>query len=108
MISVMAKHIAWYVKSSRGSREHWINDLIESPREKGCDSWQQSLPEARYLIEKLCPSDGIVVDFFAGTGTVPIAAESLGRHWAAFEQDEEVFRLAGDRIAGARAARETA
>jgi 16S rRNA G966 N2-methylase RsmD len=107
MISVRGKHLGWFVKSSRGSREHWVQDLIESPREKGCDSWQQSVHEARYFIEKLCPRDGIVVDFFAGTGTVPIAAESLGRRWAAFEQDEEVFRLAGDRIAGARAARAT-
>jgi hypothetical protein len=108
MISVMTKHVAWFVRGSRGSREHWVQDLIESPLEKGYDSWQQSVPEVRYLIEKLCPRDGIVVDFFAGSGTVPIAAESLGRRWAAFEQDEEVFRLAGGRIAGARAARATA
>jgi ParB-like chromosome segregation protein Spo0J len=108
MISVRGKHLGWFVKGSRGSREHWVQDFIESPREKGCDSWQQSVLEARYFIEKLCPRDGIVVDFFAGTGTVPIAAESLGRRWAAFEQDEGVFRFAGDRIAGARAARETA
>jgi DNA modification methylase len=102
MISVLSKHVAWFVKGSRGSREHWVQDLIESPLEKGYDSWQQSVPEVRYLIEKLCPKDGIVVDFFAGTGTVSIAAESLGRRWAAFEQDEEVFRMAGDRIAKAR------
>jgi site-specific DNA-methyltransferase (adenine-specific) len=43
----------------------------------------------RPLILAGCPQDGVVLDCFAGSGTVPRVAEKLGRKWIGIEISEE-------------------
>jgi DNA modification methylase len=62
-------------------------DTVSGGREKDGHEWQQSETEAAYYIENLTSSDGLVVDFFGGSGTTAAAAKSLGRQFIIFEED---------------------
>ena len=60
--------------------------------------WQQSVVEARYYIEKLTPTGGLVVDPFCGGGTTAVAAKLSGRKWITCELDAEYAAIATKRI----------
>lgn len=59
---------------------------------------------AEWWIRYLCPPGGSVLDPFAGSGTVPLAAEKLGRQWVGIEKEAEYVAVAERRLAEARAA----
>jgi len=52
-----------------------------------------------YLIELGCPSDGVVLDPFVGSGTTCLAAQKLGRRWIGIEINSEYVEIARRRIA---------
>ena len=52
------------------------------------------------LVAALSPPGGVVLDPFAGTGSLAVAAEIMGRRWVAVEIDEEKFRLMVDAVSG--------
>lgn len=61
------------------------------------------------LIRTACPPDGLVGDFFAGSGAVGEAAAATGRRYVGCDNDEEYVtkareRLSGSLFAGTRAA----
>ncbi len=66
--------------------------------EKGLHDWQQSEAEAAIFIDKLSPAAGLVVDPFAGSGTVLAAAKGLGRSYRGFEIDATRANLARARL----------
>lgn len=43
-------------------------------------------------------ADSVVFDGFAGSGSVPVACESLGRKWIGVELDEQYWRMSKERI----------
>lgn len=45
------------------------------------------IPCIQELIERLTPKNSVVMDPFAGTGTVPVMAELMGRKWVAIEKN---------------------
>jgi DNA modification methylase len=45
------------------------------------------MPLARWLVKYLCPPNGLVLDCFAGSGTIPKAAVREGRRALAFEKE---------------------
>lgn len=47
------------------------------------------LPLAEFLVEYLCPPDGLTVDPFGGWGTTAMAAEKTGRRWLTTEKHLE-------------------
>ncbi len=49
-----------------------------------------------------CPSGGVVLDPFMGSGTTAIAAEKHGRQWIGIELNPNLAAQAIDRIEGAR------
>lgn len=53
-----------------------------------------------YMIDHFCPEQGLVVDFFMGSGTTAVAAKMTGRHWWGCEIDPEMARLARERVDG--------
>jgi adenine specific DNA methylase Mod len=60
-----------------------IKVSIEAPSstERTGYATQKPLVLMYKLVESLCPSNGIVADFFCGSGTTLKAAEMLGRRW---------------------------
>ena len=89
----------WFSKGEKRNGE-WIRDMIRGGgRAKGAHEWGDSLAIFQNLIERLCPIDGIVLDPFSGSGTVPAAAKTVNRHWVGFEIDEETALLAQLRVA---------
>jgi len=88
------KLMLWYVKDTRADKHTLIRSVIRGQREKNSHQWQQSSENARYLIERLSPEGGLVVDFLAGSGTTVRAALELGRHVVAYELNPRTAKRA--------------
>jgi hypothetical protein len=97
-VVVQWKPLLWFVKDTRGDKETFVDDLVISQMEKDTHDWQQSLIEAEYYIEKLCPQNGLVFDPFVGGGTTLVAAKTLKRRWFGCEIDEEAALIARKRV----------
>ena len=54
-----------------------------------------------YMVENWSDVDGVVLDWFMGSGTTALAAKLLNRHWIGFEMKEETSSLANERVAKA-------
>uniref|UniRef100_A0A6M3LM69 Putative methyltransferase n=1 Tax=viral metagenome TaxID=1070528 RepID=A0A6M3LM69_9ZZZZ len=98
------KPILMFVKETRHNTDRIFLDRVsggeekeDDPSEKGVE-WKQAVGEAEYLIEKLCPEDGLVVDPCLGSGTVAVAAETLRRRWIGIEVDRSTAEAANRRI----------
>ena len=59
---------------------------------------QKPLAALKPLIEAFCPSQGIVLDPFAGSGSTLLAAKQLGRQYIGIEIDEQHCRTATTRL----------
>jgi DNA modification methylase len=55
----------------------------------------------RYLVSRLCPIGGVVLDPFAGSGSTLVAAVTEGRRCIGVEITEGYAKLAADRVAAA-------
>ncbi|HET6407186.1 MAG TPA: DNA methyltransferase [Chthoniobacteraceae bacterium] len=77
-----------------------VQDSIPSGgREKSMHVWQQPVSEAEHFISHLSPPGGVVVDPCCGSGTVGIAALSLGRKFVGVEVAEATVAVARRRTA---------
>jgi ParB/RepB/Spo0J family partition protein len=97
-VRVHWKPMLWFVKGTRGDKQTIVRDLVESTQEKDAHEWQQSLVEARYYVENLCPPGGMVVDPFCGGGTTAVAAKGLNRRWLTCDVDPETVARARRRV----------
>jgi hypothetical protein len=97
-VVVQWKPLLWFVKNTRGDKNIFIEDLIYSTQEKTEHDWQQSIVEAKYCIEKLCPEYGLVFDPFCGGGTTAVAAKLLNRKWISCDIDDATVDLARKRV----------
>jgi 16S rRNA G966 N2-methylase RsmD len=80
------KPILWFVKGTRGGGAATTPAPVDgSGREKDTHAWQQGEGEAATLIERFTNPHDLVVDFFAGSGTVLVAAKKLDRRFVGFE-----------------------
>lgn len=104
---IMARHVlqSWkpWLAFSRGpwpsGRIDWHEDVLPgSRRDKGLYAWQQAADPAAYLIERLSPNGGVVLDPFTGSGTYGLAALEAGRRFVGVEADAKRFDLATDRL----------
>ena len=96
-IRVGWKAMLWFVKGTRGDKQHIVHDVVSGGREKSHHDWQQAQSEAEYWIENLCEKDGIVCDPFLGGGTTAAAAIAMQRKWVGFEIDHDQAVLAMQR-----------
>ena len=94
------KPILMFVKETRHDTDHIFLDRVSGGEEKTEHPWQQAESEARYLIENLCPENGLIVDPCLGSGTTAIAAEKLNRRWIGIEEDKMTAAQAQGRIFG--------
>lgn len=79
---------------------------------QGADRWQSGaalnhpaatpLALCRWWVRYLCPSGGLVLDPFSGSGTVPLAAFRQGRRSVGIERDPGYHATAVRRLAEAR------
>ena len=92
--------VLWYVKGSYiAPRQKALGDVLPpSAPEKLYHEWQQPLPEAIYLIDGICPPDGLVGDPMICSGTTAVAAEKTGRRWVGCEIDPQIANIASKRI----------
>jgi DNA modification methylase len=93
------KPTLWYVKGDKVNElviSNTMSDFIESNRPaKFLHEWEQSLTEAKYLINNLTlENHSIVLDPMMGTGTTGIAALKLNRKFIGIEKDLHTFQMA--------------
>lgn len=66
--------------------------------DRGLHPTQKPLALMKLLIELTTKESQVVLDPFAGSATTLVAALELNRHFIGFEQSEEYFKIALDRI----------
>lgn len=97
-IVVKWKPMLWFVRGTRGDKQTFVDDLIESRMEKDAHDWQQSVVEASYYIDKLTLPGGFVFDPFCGGATTAVAAKQLKRKYLTCDVDEVAVKLARRRL----------
>jgi len=84
---------------------HPIDDVIQWSGYTGnkLHPSQKPLPVLLPLIKAFCPPNGTLLDPFAGSGSVLVAARQLGRQFIGIEIDAEHHRTATTRLQEAKA-----
>jgi hypothetical protein len=96
-VRVGGKPLLWFVKGEYLGE--YLSDQLDSrPGDKRAHEWAQGEAEARYLIERLAPPGGLVLDPMCGSGTTLIAARRLGRRFLGVEVDEARAGVAAGRL----------
>ncbi len=75
-----------------------IIDLIEDKIDKSDHEWQQSTNAPDYYLNKLCPTGGLVIDPFCGSGTTLLSAKKLDLRYIGIEDDIADVRKAVIRL----------
>jgi len=87
----------WYTVV--GMKDWWEIDMVgRTSGERVNYSTQKPLRLLERVVEACCPADGVVADFFCGSGTAVVAAEKLGRGWIACDESAEAVRLTRERL----------
>ncbi len=74
-------------------------DVIEgSGREKSLHEWQQGVDELLPLIKSFSKEGDLIVDPFAGSGTMGVAAKNMRRNFILIEIDSHYYEIAKERI----------
>jgi hypothetical protein len=77
-----------------------VVDIVDGEQDgKDFHEWGEGIKEAKYYIEQLTDSNSLVVDPFAGGGTIPTACKLLGRRCIATEKDPEFAAAIRKRLA---------
>jgi SAM-dependent methyltransferase len=91
------KPYIWLTKGDRTGE--WVPDCVRGGgRAKGEHAWGDSPDAFRVWISRLTLAGGIVLDPFAGGGTVPAVCKQLGRNYIAFEIEPETATIARERV----------
>ena len=84
------KPILIYQKEPFKRHDNIMEDVIEgSGREKDGHPWQQAEEEINLFIEKFTNPNDLILDPFAGSGTIPVACFNLSRRVMAIDKEEE-------------------
>ena len=82
------------------AKHDWITDHLHSGgREKSGHKFQKTSTDICAIIERLTKPGDLVVDPFAGSGSIPSACKQLGRRWIATQIDAGTARAARRRVA---------
>jgi len=104
-IPYMAPGLVGAEKAARGKlpTDTWWHTIVSpTGKEKLGYPTQKPLGILRRIVRASCPPGGVVLDFFAGSGTAGAAARELGRRFVMVDQSEEALAVMRRRFAGAR------
>ncbi len=102
-IAYMAPGLVGAAKAERGKlpTDTWWHTIVPtSGRERTGYPTQKPLGILRRMIQASCPDNGIVADFFAGSGSSGAAAHELGRRFLMVDDNPEACGIMRDRFAG--------
>jgi len=97
-VMVMWKPILVYANPPTEQPPKAFCDLVKGKRMKAHHPWEQSIHEALHLLCRFARPGDLVVDPFAGSGTIPLAAKLLGLRYMGFEIDPGTHRIATERM----------
>jgi DNA modification methylase len=80
----------WHIGNTAFTNKKRDNDFHSCPR---------PLDTIIYMVDSFCPYDGIVLDWFMGSGTTALAAKMTGREYIGFEVMSETAEKARERVA---------
>jgi site-specific DNA-methyltransferase (adenine-specific) len=97
-VMAMWKPILVYAKPPVERPPKAFCDMVSGKRQKRYHAWEQSIHEALHLLCRFARPGDLVVDPFAGSGTIPLAAKLLGLRYMGFEIDPDTHRIATERM----------
>lgn len=104
-IPYMAPGLVGAEKAARGKlpTDTWWHTIVSpTGKEKLGYPTQKPLGILRRVVSASCPPRGVVLDFFAGSGTTGAAARELGRRFVLIDSGAEALQVMRRRFAGAR------
>jgi site-specific DNA-methyltransferase (adenine-specific) len=87
--------------SGGGSTERYPRSVLKFPSDKQKEALhptQKPLALCAFLIKSYTEEGDMILDPFAGSGTVPLAAKTTGRRYTAFEIDKTMYHIAENRL----------
>lgn len=103
-IPYMAPTLVGPEKAARGKlpTDTWWHTIVSpTGKEKLGYPTQKPLGILRRIVRASCPPGGVVLDFFAGSGTAGAAARELGRRFVMVDESAEALSVMRRRFAGA-------
>lgn len=77
----------------------WFYEQVKNvSSEKTGHPCQLPLAMMLRIVQMVTPVGGIMLDPFSGSGTAPVAAKKLGRHYVGIEKDEKYVALSRERL----------
>jgi site-specific DNA-methyltransferase (adenine-specific) len=104
-IPYMAPGLVGAEKAARGKlpTDTWWHTIVSpTGKEKLGYPTQKPLGILRRIVRASCPPGGVVLDFFAGSGTAGAAARELGRPFVMVDESAEALAVMQRRFAGKR------
>jgi site-specific DNA-methyltransferase (adenine-specific) len=102
-IPYMAPALVGAAKAARGKRPTdtwWATIVPTSGRERTGYPTQKPLSIVRRIVRTSSPPDGLVADFFAGSGTTGVAAHEAGRRFLLIDDNPAAIEVMKARFAG--------
>jgi hypothetical protein len=84
-VTIGWKPVLWFVKERRRDSTYVADRINGSPPRRGVQDWAQGQDELLPLIRSLTMPEEVIVDPFAGSGTVGYAALAAGRRFLGAE-----------------------
>ena len=98
-ISVKWKPLLGHIKGeTKFDTTQHISDFISCRPDKILDEWEQSITDARHVIDRLTVENQTILDLMMATGTTGVAAFSLHRKFIGIEIKPHTFEIAKSRI----------
>ncbi len=97
-VMAMWKPILVYTKAPTEHPPKAFCDLVAGKRMKAHHPWEQSIHEALHLLCRFARPGDLIVDPFAGSGTIPLAAKLLGLWYLGYEIDPHYYEVAVGRM----------
>lgn len=110
LVRTSGKYYRYYLDEPKVPEDWWtdINSIQSQAAERVGYPTQKPRALLRRIVRSSAPPDGVVADFFCGSGTTLAVAEEEGRRWIGCDANPAAVELAARRLGAASFAQETA